>query len=149
MQVAAGKSSGRWGPKPEGFVLWMTGLPGSGKSTLARLLRERLVEEEGRNVEVLDGDEIRKGLSHDLGLSKEDREEHNRRVAYVAKVLARNGVVVIVALISPYETTRDYAREMVGRDRFVEVYIKAPWRCARRGTRRGSTPRRGGGRSRT
>ena len=88
------------GPK-EGFVVWMTGLPASGKSTLSRLLEKELRERHGRRVEVLDGDEVRKGLSRDLGLSKEDREEHARRVSYVAKVLARNGVVAIVALISP------------------------------------------------
>lgn len=114
------------GRKPEGFAVWMTGLPGSGKSTLAKLLEARLRGEFGRYVEVLDGDEIRKGLSRDLGLSKEDREEHARRVSYVAKVLARNGVVAVVALISPYRRSREEAREMIGSDRFVEVYVKAP-----------------------
>ena len=113
-------------PKPEGFVLWMTGLPGSGKSTLAQLLSRRLREDYGRNVEVLDGDEIRKGLSRDLGLSKEDREEHNHRVSYVAKVLSRNGVIVVSALIAPYRASREAAREMVGPERFIETYIKAP-----------------------
>ncbi len=112
--------------KPEGFVLWMTGLPGSGKSTLAQLLSQRLKDEYGRYVEVLDGDEIRKGLSRDLGLSREDREEHNHRVSYVAKVLSRNGVIAITALISPYKSSRDAAREMIGKERFVETYIKAP-----------------------
>ena len=114
------------GEKPEGFVLWMTGLPGSGKSTIAQLLSARLREEFHRNVEVLDGDEIRKGLSRDLGLSKEDREEHNHRVSYVAKVLSRNGVIVISALIAPYRESRAAAKEMIGSDRFLETYIKAP-----------------------
>jgi adenylylsulfate kinase len=104
----------------------MTGLPGSGKSTLARLLEATLRTDYGRYVEVLDGDEVRRGLSRDLGLSKEDREEHARRVSYVAKVLARNGVVAIVALISPYRKSRAEAREMIGPDRFVEVYVRAP-----------------------
>jgi adenylylsulfate kinase len=117
---------GNGGAKPEGFVIWMTGLPGAGKSTLAQLLSKRLVEEYGRNVEVLDGDEIRKGLSRDLGLSREDREEHNHRVSYVAKVLSRNGVIAIVALISPYKISRTRAREMIGPERFIETYIKAP-----------------------
>jgi adenylylsulfate kinase len=111
--------------KPEGFTLWMTGLPGSGKSTLAGVLKQRFEEEYDRYVEILDGDEVRKGLSRDLGLSREDREEHARRVSYLAKVLSRNGVISIVALISPYKVSRDGAREIIGNDRFVEVYIKA------------------------
>ncbi|MEM3808138.1 MAG: adenylyl-sulfate kinase [Nitrososphaerota archaeon] len=112
--------------RPQGFVIWMTGLPASGKSTIARLVEKTLRSEYDRYVEVLDGDEIRKGLSRDLGLSEKDRQEHALRVAYVAKLLARNGVVVIVALISPYRKSRAEAREMIGPDRFLEVYIKAP-----------------------
>ena len=126
MQVRQEGGRGGRAPKPEGFVVWMTGLPGSGKSTIARLVSGRLREEYGRNVEVLDGDEIRKGLSRDLGLSREDREEHNHRVAYVAKVLSRNGVVVISALIAPYASSRAAAKEMIGPERFVETFIRAP-----------------------
>jgi adenylylsulfate kinase len=111
--------------KPRGFTIWMTGLPGSGKSTLANLLKTKFENEYGRFVEVLDGDEVRKGLSSDLGLSKEDREEHARRVSYLAKVLSRNGVISIVALISPYKISRERARDLIGTDRFVEVYVKA------------------------
>ncbi len=111
--------------RPRGFVLWMTGLPGSGKSTLAGLVKRWLEEEYGRYVEVLDGDEVRKGLSSDLGLSREDREEHARRVSYLAKVLARNGVVSIVALISPYISSRQKAKELIGAADFVEVFVKA------------------------
>lgn len=103
----------------------MTGLPGSGKSTIAMILKRRLENEYGKFIEVLDGDEIRKGLSRDLGLSKYDREEHARRVSYLAKVLSRNGVVSIVALISPYRTSREFARETIGPGRFLEVYVKA------------------------
>jgi adenylylsulfate kinase len=110
--------------RPRGFVLWMTGLPASGKSTLASLAKQRL-EEHGRYVEILDGDEVRRGLSSDLGLSREDREEHARRVSYLAKVLARNGVISIVALISPYRTSRQNARDLIGAQDFVEVYVKA------------------------
>jgi adenylyl-sulfate kinase len=117
----------------EGFTLWMTGLPGSGKSTLAGLLKSKLEKEHGMRVEVLDGDEIRKGLSRDLGLSREDREEHAHRVSFVAKLLSRNGVIPIVALISPYKSSRDRAREMIGPERFVEVYIRASLEaCERR-----------------
>jgi adenylylsulfate kinase len=110
--------------RSEGFTLWMTGLPGSGKSTLAGVLKSKL-EARGRRVEVLDGDEVRKGLSRDLGLSREDREEHAQRVSFVSKLLSRNGVVSIVALISPYRTSRESARQMIGAERFVEVYVKA------------------------
>ncbi|MDG6957047.1 MAG: adenylyl-sulfate kinase, partial [Nitrososphaerota archaeon] len=97
MQLMDGSRPG--GQGPVGFTVWMTGLPGSGKSTLARLLEARLREAHGRYVEVLDGDEVRRGLSRDLGLSKEHREEHARRVSYVAKVLSRNGVVAVVAIV--------------------------------------------------
>jgi adenylylsulfate kinase len=111
--------------KKEGFTLWMTGLPGSGKSTLAGVLKTKLEKEHGMRVEILDGDEVRKGLSRDLGLSREDREEHAWRVSFVSKLLSRNGVVSIVALISPYRTSRQSAKELIGPDRFLEVYVKA------------------------
>ncbi len=111
--------------KREGFTLWMTGLPGSGKSTLAVLLKRRLESDYGMRVEILDGDEVRKGLSRDLGLSREDREEHAWRVSFVSKLLSRNGVVSVVALISPYRTSRESAKQMIGPERFVEVYVKA------------------------
>jgi adenylyl-sulfate kinase len=110
--------------RPKGFAIWMTGLPASGKSTLASLLKQKY-EKELRFVEVLDGDEVRKGLSSDLGLSKEHREEHARRVSHLAKYLARNGVVAIVALISPFEESRQSARKVIGPDRFLEVYVKS------------------------
>jgi adenylylsulfate kinase len=109
----------------QGFAIWMTGLPGSGKSTIASILKTRLERDYGQFVELLDGDEIRKGLSKDLGMSRADREEHAGRVAFVAKLLSRNGVIPIVALISPYRTSRASARETIGPDRFVEVYVRA------------------------
>jgi adenylyl-sulfate kinase len=98
----------------------MTGLPGSGKTTIALELEKRL-RERGRNVEILDGDEVRKGLSSDLGFSKEDRQRHAKRVTYVAKVLTRNGVIVLVGLISPFRAFRQYAREEIGE--FIEVFV--------------------------
>lgn len=109
----------------EGFTVWMTGLPGAGKSTIAKLLKEKLASD-GWRAEILDGDEVRKGLSRDLGLSREDREEHAWRVSFVSKLLSRNGVVAIVALISPYRTSRESAKQVIGDARFVEVYVKTP-----------------------
>lgn len=103
-----------------GCTVWMTGLPGSGKTTIA-LEVERRLEELGRNVEILDGDEVRKGLSSDLGFSKEDRQQHARRVTFVSKVLSRNGVIVLVGLISPFRDFRAYAREEIGD--FLEVFV--------------------------
>ena len=104
------------------FVLWFTGLPSSGKTTLARVLSDKL-RDMGVKVELLDGDEVRKQLSSDLGFSKRDREIHAQRVAYLSKLLSRNGIVSIVSLISPYKMSRQQAREHVG-DRFIEVWTK-------------------------
>nr|MDO8078035.1 adenylyl-sulfate kinase [Candidatus Freyarchaeota archaeon] len=93
----------------EGFGVWLTGLPASGKTTIARAL-EKALRRRGLRVEVLDGDEVRRNLSPDLGFTKKDRETHARRVAYVSKLLVRNGVAVIVGLISPYRNFREHAR---------------------------------------
>jgi adenylyl-sulfate kinase len=98
----------------------MTGLPGSGKTTIA-LEVERRLKGMGRNVEILDGDEVRKGLSSDLGFSKEDRQQHAKRVTFVAKVLSRNDVIVLVGLISPFRAFRQFAREEIGD--FIEVFV--------------------------
>lgn len=106
-----------------GFCLWLTGLPSAGKTTIGRALVPKL-QERGWNVELLDGDEIRQGLSADLGFDRKAREMHAARVTYVAKVLARNGVIPIVTLISPYRTSRERARADIGR--FVEVFISTP-----------------------
>jgi adenylyl-sulfate kinase len=108
---------------PEGFCLWLTGLPSAGKTTIGRALIERLTAR-GRFAELLDGDEIRKGLSADLGFDRASREAHAGRVAFVAKLLARNGAIPIVALISPYRSSRARARAEIGR--FVEVYVNTP-----------------------
>lgn len=98
----------------------MTGLPGSGKTTIA-LEVEKKLRAMGRNIEILDGDEVRKGLSSDLGFSKEDRQRHAKRVTYVAKVLTRNEVIVLVGLISPFRAFRQYARDEIGE--FIEVFV--------------------------
>jgi adenylylsulfate kinase len=106
-----------------GFCIWLTGLPSAGKTTIARELIP-LLRERGWNVELLDGDEVRQGLSADLGFGRVARETHAGRVTFVAKVLARNGVIPIVALISPYASSRARARKEIGR--FVEVYVTTP-----------------------
>jgi adenylylsulfate kinase len=108
---------------PPGFCLWLTGLPSAGKTTIGKVLVERLTAL-GRFAELLDGDEIRRGLSADLGFDRASREVHAGRVAFVAKLLARNGAIPIVALISPYATSRAKARTEIGR--FVEVYVSTP-----------------------
>ena len=105
----------------EGFVIWLTGLPASGKTAIARGL-ELEIRRRGMRVEALDGDKVRRELSPELGFSKKDRETHAKRVVYVGDLLSRNGIVVIVALISPYRIFREYAREQLGR--FIEVWVK-------------------------
>ena len=107
----------------EGFVVWFTGLPSSGKSTLARAL-EGALRSRGQRVEVLDGNEIRARLGRGLGFTREDRDENVRRIAFVARLLARQGVAAITAAISPYREARDEARSENGR--FVEVYVRCP-----------------------
>lgn len=107
-----------------GFVAWIEGLPCSGKTTLSRAVAERL-RATGQKVEILDGDEVRQMFSPELGFSRKDREFHARRVSYVARMLARNDVAVIVAMITPYETSRQAARATVG-DRFDEVWLRCP-----------------------
>jgi len=119
------------GGSRRGFTLWLTGLSGAGKSTVAAAVAERLRAERG-GVEVLDGDEVREHLSKGLTFSREDRDTNVRRIAYVAKLLTRNGVAVITAAISPYRVIRDEARREIG-DGFIEVYVNASLdECIRR-----------------
>jgi adenylyl-sulfate kinase len=108
-----------------GFALWFTGLSGAGKSTLSEALAV-VLRERGLKVEVLDGDEVRTNLSSGLGFSKEDRDTNVRRIAYVARLLARNGVIAIGAAISPYKDTRDQIRETFPVGSFVEVFASCP-----------------------
>ena len=106
-----------------GATLWFTGLPSSGKSTIAREVYQRLLDR-GMPVELLDGAEVRESLSRGLSFSKEDREEHIRRMGYVAKLLSRNGVIAICAAVSPYRATREEVRRNTRR--FIEVYVECP-----------------------
>ncbi len=105
----------------KGCVVWLTGLPGSGKTTIARILEKKL-RDMGYKVELLDGDEVRKWLSPEAGFTPEDRERHLKRVIYVSKLLARNGVIVLASFVSPYRRIRALAREIIGD--FIEVYVK-------------------------
>jgi adenylyl-sulfate kinase len=103
-----------------GCCLWFTGLSGAGKSTIAGIVVAEL-RARGHRVELLDGDEVREHLSKGLGFSKEDRDTNIRRIGWVAKVLARNGVVAVTAAISPYRALRDEMRAEI--DNFVEVHV--------------------------
>ena len=106
-----------------GFTAWFTGIPCSGKTTIADRVAE-ILREKGRRVERLDGDIVRKGLTSDLGFSKEDRDENIKRVTFVAKLLTRNDVVVLATFVSPYRERRAKTREEIGD--FVEVYTRCP-----------------------
>ena len=110
-----------------GLVIWLTGLSGAGKSTLARSLSRQLAAA-GLRVETLDGDEVRENLSRGLGFSEEDRNTNIRRIGFVARLLARNGVVVLGAAISPYRQSRDDVRRWIEDDnvRFIEVFVRCP-----------------------
>ncbi len=110
-------------PPAPGFCLWFTGLSGAGKSTIATIVADEL-RSRGRQVEVLDGDEVREHLSKGLGFSKEDRDTNIRRIGFVASLLARNGVVAITAAISPYRAVRDEVRGWI--EHFVEVFVDTP-----------------------
>jgi adenylyl-sulfate kinase len=129
-KVAAGQRTARNGHP--GCVVWLTGLSASGKSTIATEL-ERTLFSLGRQVYVLDGDNLRHGLCRDLGFSPEDRKENIRRVSEVARLFADAGVICITAFISPYRADRDLARAIATTDRFIEVYLNAPLAvCERR-----------------
>ena len=113
-------------------LIWLTGLSGSGKSTIANALEKRLFES-GIHSYVLDGDNLRLGLNKDLGFTKEDRAENVRRVAEVGKLMVDAGLVVVVALVSPFKVDRDHAREQFAGDEFIEVWVKTPAEiCAQR-----------------
>jgi sulfate adenylyltransferase len=108
----------------QGACIWFTGLSGAGKSTTAEVLTNLLLEK-GRNVTVLDGDVVRTHLSHGLGFSKEDRDRNILRIGFVAAEIARHGGIVICAAVSPYRSTRNEVRRMVG-DSFIEVFVDTP-----------------------
>jgi bifunctional enzyme CysN/CysC len=112
--------------------LWLTGLSGAGKSTIATLLEQCLFAED-RHTYILDGDVLRRGLNRDLGFSQADRVENMRRTAEVAHLLVDAGLIVIVALISPYRSERNLARSRFQPGEFVEIFVDASLEeCERR-----------------
>jgi len=116
----------------QGFCVWFTGLSASGKSTTAEILTV-LLQEFGRNVTLLDGDVVRSHLSRGLGFSKEDRDSNIRRIGFVAAEIVKHQGTVICAAVSPYRATRNDVRNMVGGERFVEVFVNTPLdECERR-----------------
>ena len=111
--------------KQRACVIWLTGLSGSGKSTIANGL-EKILNEMGYHTYLLDGDNIRAGLNRDLGFSKEDRKENIRRIAEVAKLFVDAGLITITAFISPFREDREMARNIIGEDDFIEVFVDTP-----------------------
>jgi adenylyl-sulfate kinase len=112
----------------EGFTVWFTGLSGAGKSTLSERLIQRLREAAGGNgclkIELLDGDIVRTHLSKGLGFSREDRDTNIRRIGFVSELLSRNGVIAVVAAITPYRDTREEVKRRIAN--FVEVFVDCP-----------------------
>jgi sulfate adenylyltransferase len=145
-----GRRLPEWFPRPEvaeilaaahpplhrqGVCIWFTGLSGAGKSTTADVLTVLLLEH-GRQVTVLDGDVVRTHLSKGLGFGKEDRDTNLKRIGFVASEVVRHGGVVIAAAVSPYRASRNDVRNMIGKERFIEVYVDTPLEiCERRDTK--------------
>jgi adenylylsulfate kinase len=115
--ISVGNSNDR------GLTVWFTGLSASGKTTISQAL-EGVLRGRGYKVESLDGDLVRQNLTRGLGFSKADRDENIRRIGFVAHLLSRNGVIVLVSAISPYREIRDEVRARIGD--FVEVFVNAP-----------------------
>jgi adenylylsulfate kinase len=113
-----------------GLVVWFTGLSGSGKSTIAVEL-ERLLNEAGKAVYLLDGDNIRCGINSDLGFTDEDRNENIRRISEIAALFRDAGLVTLVSFISPFREMRQFARERAGTENFIEVYVDTDFETCR------------------
>lgn len=106
-------------------VFWFTGLSGSGKSTIAEHFEKKLFNE-GYFTQILDGDNIRTGINKDLGFSLEDRNENIRRISEIAKLYLNSGIITIVSFISPTILSRQQAKDIIGKEDFIEVYINTP-----------------------
>ncbi|MCU0537281.1 MAG: adenylyl-sulfate kinase [Hydrococcus sp. Prado102] len=109
--------------KQRGVTVWFTGLSGAGKTTITQAIEKKLREHD-YPVEILDGDIVRENLTKGLGFSKEDRDENIRRIGFVANLLTRHGVIVLVSAISPYREIREEVKARIGD--FVEVFVNAP-----------------------
>lgn len=107
-----------------GWAIWFTGLSGSGKSTIAQHLEAKLFEE-GFITQVLDGDNIRSGLNNNLGFTVDDRQENVRRISEVSKLFVSCGIVTINTFISPTREIREYAKQIIGPERYIEVFVNA------------------------
>ena len=122
--------------KQKAKCIWLTGLSGSGKSTIAQSLELKLFEK-NKHSYILDGDNLRQGISGDLGFSKKDKSENLRRVAEISKLMTDAGLIVIVALISPFEKDRKFARSLFKKNDFIEVYVSTPLSvCKKRDTKK-------------
>jgi adenylyl-sulfate kinase len=129
-KVSGEERSRRLGQRP--VTVWLTGLSGAGKSTIAVELERRLMDV-GRPCYLLDGDNVRAGVNRDLGFGPSDRRENIRRVAEIARLMNDAALIAISAFISPYRGDRRMAGEIIGADRFIEVYLDAPLEvCERR-----------------
>ncbi|MBM7583758.1 adenylylsulfate kinase [Bacillus pakistanensis] len=117
------KSERRDRNKHHSFILWFTGLSASGKSSIANALAQTLFDR-GKQVYILDGDNIRHGLNQDLGFKEHDRKENIRRIGEVSKLFIDSGQIVLTAFISPYREDRDSVRKIVEKDEFLEIYVK-------------------------
>ena len=109
----------------KGKVIWFTGLSGSGKSTLANALEVEL-HRQGKRTFILDGDNIRQGLNKDLGFTDSDRVENIRRIAEVAKLMMDAGLIVMTAFISPFKRERQMAKQLIGEENFIEIFVNTP-----------------------
>ncbi|WP_371375348.1 adenylyl-sulfate kinase [Thalassotalea aquiviva] len=122
-QVSKAERAALKGQKP--CLLWFTGLSGSGKSTVANAVDDLLFEKQ-KHTYLLDGDNVRHGLNGDLGFSDEDRIENIRRISQVAKLFVDSGMIVSTAFISPFQSDRDMARNLLEQGEFIEVFIDTP-----------------------
>jgi len=111
--------------RQRGIVIWLIGLPGSGKTTLAFAVAEKLTES-GYFCQILDGNMLRGGINRDLGFSMNDRAENIRRAAEISKILISNGIITLCSFISPTSKIRNIAKEIIGPNDFIEIYVSTP-----------------------